>query len=241
MPFLNRGIGDRDRLLSLGRVEGLGVVELRGDSLYIGAIATHTELAAHPLVREHAGVLSDAAAGIGDVQVRNRGTIGGVVAYGNAGADYVTALPALGARVFIGSSGGVRDMAVEDFVVDLRRTALARNELVLGVDIPVLADASHAYKRFFRVQGAAPTITAAVVLRTTGGRLCVGGATPRPTVVTVQRLSDGLPDIDDALARLDEKILQAPFGDSHNPAPYRRAMAAVFARRALVACTREER
>jgi carbon-monoxide dehydrogenase medium subunit len=234
MPLLNRGIGNRDRLISLARVEGFDLIELRETQLFIGATATHTVVATSSLVAKHAPILARAASGIGDVQIRNRGTIGGVVAYGNAGADYLTALPALGAQVLVGSSSGVREVAVEDFVAGLCQTDLAFNEVVIGVNVPVVGTAPSAFERYFRIQGAAPTITAATVLRTSGARLSVGGATPRPTVLELSALDErGLLSIDQAVADLDAAISQDPFGDHLNPPHYRKAMAAVFARRVL--------
>lgn len=236
LPMLNRGIGSRDRIVSLGRVTGLDDVALvRADGtgaarLRIGATATHTVLATHPLVLGSARVLAQAAAGIGDLQVRNRGTIGGVVAYGNAGADYLTVLSALDATVLIGRAGGERRAVLDDFLLGLRRTDLRRGEVVIGLEIAGDAPDAAAFQRYYRVQGAAPTITAAAVGRPGSTVLAVGGATPTPTVV---RLGDDAGARERALAVIDAACLADPFGDPHDPPAYRRAMAALHARRVL--------
>jgi carbon-monoxide dehydrogenase medium subunit len=226
MPMLNRGIGPRDHIVSLGRVEGLGAIECEGGRLRIGATATHTAIAQHRLVDRSAGVLATAAAGIGDLQVRNRGTIGGVVAYGNAGADYLTVLSALEATVMIGGSAGDRSAAIGDFLLGLRSTDLRHGEVVTAVEIDENAPDAAAFLRYHRVQGAAPTITAAAVTRGTRTVLAIGGATPTPIVVPVT-------SIEQAVAAVDVACAAVPLGDPHNPPGYRRAMAAVYTRRVL--------
>jgi carbon-monoxide dehydrogenase medium subunit len=232
LPMLNRGIGQRDRVVSLGRVAGLDGIEIdsgRG-RLRIGATATHTVIAGSPLVQRSAAVLAKAAGGIGDVQVRNRGTIGGVIAYGNAGADYLTVLSALEATVLVGSAEGVRSEPIGDFLIGFRETDLRHGEVVTGVELDENPPDAAAFHRYYRVQGASPTITAAAARHGSRIVLAVGGATPRPVVV--------VPDTGggrDAMmhAALDAACAAAPFGDPHNPPDYRRAMAAVFARRVV--------
>ncbi|WP_155349225.1 FAD binding domain-containing protein [Acrocarpospora pleiomorpha] len=236
MPLLNRGIGRADKIVSLSGIPALRGIACSGNSVRFGAMATHSEIASDPIVAEHVPILATAAAGIGDVQVRNRGTIGGVAAYGNAGADYVTALTALGARVVVVSRRGSREVAFDRFVLGLRRTDLARDEVIVAVVVPSTSGGRTAFERYFRVQGAAPTITAAAVLKPDHGRLAVGGATPTPVIVELGREFDLAATLD----AVDEACADRPFGDAHNPAPYRRAMARHFATRVLQRAQEEQ-
>ena len=95
-------------MISLGGLAELRTVTVTGEALVIGATVTHTELTSNPLVAAHCPVLAEAARSVGDLQVRNRGTIGGTVAFANPGADHITTLAALDATVVL-HEGSVTD------------------------------------------------------------------------------------------------------------------------------------
>ncbi|MFE2187690.1 FAD binding domain-containing protein [Streptomyces sp. NPDC059455] len=227
MPLLNRGIGQRNHLVTLGRVAGLAGVTTDGDDLVIGATTTHTDLAADTVVRERHPMLSRAAAGIGDLQVRNRGTVGGALAYANPGADELTALAALGATVVLTSTHGERHIGVADFLLSAHRTARRPDEVLSAVRVPPPSGPA-GFARLGRVQGAPPTITAAAVVEGTAICLAVGGVATRPLLLTTSR--DAL---DDDVRRAAAAAAQPITGDPMNPPEYRRAMACVLARRAV--------
>jgi len=228
LPLLNQGIGQRDRIIVLGRVAGLDRIERDGEDLVVGATATHTTLAVHPEIRRHCPVLGIAAAGIGDPQVRNRGTVGGALAHANPGADEITALAALDAQVELTGVGGRRCVPVAEFVRGAQHTARRPHEYVSAVRVPLSGPGG--YHRLCRVQGAPPTVTAAVVAPGNGHlgplRVAVGGVGTRPIVLITEP-----GDLSDAVEHAAATAV--PVGGPADPPAYRQAMAPVVARRAL--------
>jgi aerobic carbon-monoxide dehydrogenase medium subunit len=136
LPVLKLDLAQPSDLISLA-----GLVELKGirsapgdtDSLVIGALTTHAEVAASPEVKQRIPGLAGLAGGIGDPQVRNRGTIGGSLAHADPGADYPAAVLALGATIVTDR----RSIAADDFFTGLFQSALAADEIVTAVRFPV--------------------------------------------------------------------------------------------------------
>ena len=124
-------------LVDLGTVPGLRGVRVDGDALAIGALTVHADVASSDLVRKHLPGLADAASVIGDVQVRNRGTIGGSVAHADPAADFPVILVALNASFALHSPSGKRTVAADDFFVDFYTTALAPNEILTEIRVPL--------------------------------------------------------------------------------------------------------
>ena len=103
----------------------------------IGARTTYTEIRRSDACREHLPALVDAAATIGAAQIQNRGTLGGNIANASPAGDTLPVLLVLDAEIVVGGPRGVRTIAAADFWVAYRRTALAPDELILRVRIPV--------------------------------------------------------------------------------------------------------
>jgi carbon-monoxide dehydrogenase medium subunit len=228
MPYLNRGEWTSSALVSVTAVPELRGIEVTGEALVIGAATTHTELSTDPRVAEHAAVLAEAAAAIGDVQVRNRGTIGGTVAFANSGADHVTALTALDAVVVLLGPTGVRRVPMRAFVVGRRATVRGAREVVLAVEVPRDPARVGRYLRLTRVQGASPVLTLVASRGTAETVLCVGGATGKPLLLRLDLGSD-----DDALRAMVRAAVTEPIGDHWSPATYRHAMAAELSLRVV--------
>jgi carbon-monoxide dehydrogenase medium subunit len=237
LPMMNLGIVKPDRVLSLNHVAELDHVTERDGELVIGAMVRHARVATDPLIAAHSPPLAAAAKVIGDVQVRNRGTIGGSVAHADPAADYLPVLAALGGSIVLTGPDGERTLTPEDFFVDLMLTGREPEELVTAVTVPKLAAGwGSAYARLARVEGSFAIVCAAAVLA--GDRslsvVALGGVGPRPVVVDVtEQLADGVSDA--ALAAVGaaaHDAAQDASGDPLSDATYRREMAAVFARRA---------
>ncbi len=124
-------------LIDIGRVPGLSGIRIDGDALAIGALTLHADIVHSDLVRQRVPGLSDAAGVIGDVQVRNRGTIGGSVAHADPAADFPVILTALNASFVAVSPSGKRIISVDDFFVDFYATALAPNEVLTEIRVPL--------------------------------------------------------------------------------------------------------
>src|SRR5262249_61628611 len=125
----------RRLLADLGTGPGIRAVRADGNALAIGALTVHTDVATAELVQKYLPGLADAASVIGDVQVRNRGTIGGSVAHADPGADFPVILTALNASFVLQSTSGNRTVAAGDFFFDFYTTALKTNEMLLRIPV----------------------------------------------------------------------------------------------------------
>lgn len=137
IPLMKLRLAQPGHVVDLRHVSSLHGIRRDGGTLVIGAMTTHSELATNPAVRDVAPIIADAASNIGDPQVRNRGTIGGSVAHADPGADLPAVMLALGASFVAAGPNGTRTIAADDFFVDMFTTALAPNELLTEIRVPV--------------------------------------------------------------------------------------------------------
>jgi CO/xanthine dehydrogenase FAD-binding subunit len=128
-----------DRILDLWRLDDLRGIALEGDAISLGALTTYTEIRRSAVCREHLPVLVEAAATIGAAQIQNRGTIGGNVVNASPAGDTLPVLLAADASFVVGSARGERIVGADAFWPAYRRTALAADELLLRIRIPLLA------------------------------------------------------------------------------------------------------
>ncbi|MGZ4353131.1 MAG: FAD binding domain-containing protein, partial [Gaiellaceae bacterium] len=124
LPMMKLRLARPATLVDIARIPGLDGIRLDGDTLRIGALARHAAVASSDVVRDACPVLAETAAGIGDPQVRNRGTIGGSLAHADPGADYPTVTKALGATITVAAADGTREVGADDFFVGTWTTAL---------------------------------------------------------------------------------------------------------------------
>jgi aerobic carbon-monoxide dehydrogenase medium subunit len=127
------GLAAPDALVDLAKIGGLDTIKVDGSNLVIGAMATHAKVAASPEVQRAIPALARLAGGIGDRQVRNRGTIGGSLANNDPAADYPAAVLGLGATI----TTDRRSIAADDFFKGLYETALAEGEIITAVSFPI--------------------------------------------------------------------------------------------------------
>ena len=138
IPMMKLRLAMPGTLVDLSGVPELKSIEANG-TLQIGAFTTHYEVESSKLIREKCPLLVQTASQIGDVQVRNAGTIGGAVAHNDPAADYPAALMALNAEVRLASKSGTRTMPIGEFFVDALTTALEPGEIVTHVVVPIEA------------------------------------------------------------------------------------------------------
>ncbi len=139
IPMMKLRIAAPSALVYLGPLKGeLSYVRDGGDYVEIGALTTHSEVAESPLLRRWNPLVSEAAAHIGDTQVRNMGTIGGSLAHADPSADYPAAMAALGAEIVVAGKSGTRTVPAGEFFVDAYTTSLRPGELVAAVRVPKL-------------------------------------------------------------------------------------------------------
>jgi len=231
VPAMNLGIARPTAVISLNRVEELDYVHDGGDRLMIGAMTRHARIASDPLIAAIVPLLASAASVIGDVQVRNRGTIGGSVAHADPAADYLPVMLALGATFTASSTAGTRTIRAGEFFRGVMATALAPEELLVEIELPKPPDgAGTAYLRLARLEGSFPLANAAAVVDGGPARVAVGGTTGTPFVLDVDD-----PEALEAVEHAAREAAVDAFPDLAATADYRRAMAGVYARRAVEA------
>lgn len=153
-------------LIDIGRIKDLSYIREDGDRILIGAMATHYQVESSALLAQACPLMAETASQIGDVQVRNRGTLGGSLAHADPAADYPAAILALGAEIIAVGGGGERAIKGEDFFVDMLTTSLGAGEIIREVRIPrAQGRYGHAYLKAaqpasgFAVVGVAANVT----------------------------------------------------------------------------------
>lgn len=244
LPIMKLGLARPTTLVDIGRLSELrGVRELPDGRLSIGALTTYTELLDSPAARY--GLMGDALPTIGDVQVRNRGTIGGAVAHADPASDLPACLLALDAELVARSAAGERRIAMEGFCEGAFATGLRHDEVLTEVILPAhRPGVRSAYRSLEQpASGYALVGIGAVVGRGDDGRISfarigVTGVSDRAYRATAVEAalagSDGSSaSIAAAAAHVTDG--QAVNSDIHADREYRAAMAAVHVRRAVEA------
>jgi len=173
IPMMKLRLAAPDHLVDLGRLKDLNYIREEGGALHIGATTTHQEVTVSALVRAKCPLLSQTAGGVGDPQVRNRGTIGGSVAHADPSADYPAALQALEAKFVLKGAKSERTVAAEDFFLDTFMTALEPGEIVREVIVPIEepGTGTHYEKVVQKASGFAVVGIALRVSRKSGGKI----------------------------------------------------------------------
>jgi carbon-monoxide dehydrogenase medium subunit len=149
IPMMKLRLAQPKHVIDLRKIPGLAGIREEGGTLAIGAMTTHYQIESSPAVRSKIPVMSEAAALIGDPQVRNLGTIGGSLAHADPAADWPAVMIALGAEIVIEGAGGRRTVKVDDFFKGLMTTAVGPDEMLVEVRVPVPAAGSGAsYLKF---------------------------------------------------------------------------------------------
>ena len=244
IPTLNLGLAAPAHLISLNHVTDLDHIRRDNDMIAIGAGTTHRALAESEVLQAHCPILGEAAASIGDVQVRNRGTLGGSIGHFDPAADYPPILVLLDAAFHIIGPNGGRSVAAQDFFVDYMTTGLDADEVLTEIRLPVLpSDMGTAYVKFTRVEGGFAIVGIGACLGLKPDRTCqsirvgICGAAPVPVRLSV--LEEAMPGraVDaafiDAIAVAAYEAAQDPVAELHADADYKREMVRVFTRRAV--------
>jgi carbon-monoxide dehydrogenase medium subunit len=136
LPLMKLRLAHPSMLVDIGRIKELSGIRDMGEWIAFGALTTHSQVQWSELVREHCPVMSGAASMIGDMQVRNRGTIGGSLAHSDPAADYPAVILALAAEIDAVGPKGKRTIKADDFFTGLLTTALNSDELITEVRVP---------------------------------------------------------------------------------------------------------
>src|SRR5215472_14889482 len=137
IPMMKLRLAAPELLIDIGRIPELSYIKEEGGKVRIGALTTHYAIETSDVIRRRLPALADAAGFIGDVQVRNKGTLGGSIAHADPAADYPASLLAFDATIVTLGAKGERQIPASTFFVDLMLTALEPNEIVREIQIPV--------------------------------------------------------------------------------------------------------
>jgi aerobic carbon-monoxide dehydrogenase medium subunit len=245
LPLMKLRLASPRYVIDIGHLRGLNYIREEGDQIAIGALTTHAQVAASELLREKCPLLPETAAEIGDIQVRNRGTIGGSLAHADPAADYPAAILALEAELVVQSGSGKRTIFAAEFFVDLLSTQVRPGEILTEVRVPIRRSGEgSAYRKFHQPASGFATVGAAARLITSKdgkiqdialGMTGVGSKAYRASAV--EKALRGKKADDDTIAAACAKAAQGidPLSDIFASSEYRRAMAAVFAHRAFSA------
>ena len=245
VPLLNFRLARPTVIVDINRIAELDYIEQQNGTLEIGALTRHRAVEQSALASETCPLLSEAIAHVGHVQIRNRGTVGGSLAHADPAAELPAVVTALGGSLRLRSASGERTLAPGDFFVSSLTTAIEPGEMLVAVELPAWpAGTATCFTEFSRRQGdfALAGAGAALVFGD-GGRVeraglalmgvgdrpfdgsaianeLLGGETPSEAVVqaVAERVQDGV----------------EPSSDLHAPADYRRHLAGVMTRRALL-------
>jgi carbon-monoxide dehydrogenase medium subunit len=239
LPAMRLRLSSPSALVDLSGVQELGGIRAADGAVVIGAMTTHAAVAESDVVRSSCPLLAETAADIGDLQVRNRGTIGGSVAHADPGADYPTALTALGATVEAGS----RKMPIEGFFKGLFTTDLRPGEILTAVQVPTYGKGTGgAYLKHRHPASSYAVVGVAALVTVSGGRcakvsLVVGGASANPVRVKAAEaaLTGQAPNAASFAAAAGHvaAAIAKPMSDLYASGEYRVHLAGVMAQRAL--------
>ena len=236
IPAMKLRLSQPKVVIDIGRIANLSYIREAGGHIAIGAMATHRELVASAVLRERSPLLAETAAHIGDVQVRNKGTIGGSLVHADPAADYPAAILALGAEMDLVGPRGRRTVKADDFFVDLLETALAPDELLVEVRVPA-TPATVAYVKTEQKASGFALAAVAVVIASDGVRVGITGVAPKAyRAMGVEHALKGPGSLTPGIiARAAAHAADGvePLGDIHASPEYRAHLAQVNTRRAL--------
>lgn len=226
IPTMKQRLAQPSDMISLRGCKDLTGVSSDGNTLTIGAMTTHAEVASSQEVAAAIPALAALAGGIGDAQVRNRGTLGGSVANNDPAADYPSAVLALGATVVTTK----REIAAQDFFVGMFETALEEDEIITAIRFPLPHSA--AYAKFDNPASRYALVGVFIAKTSDGPRVAVTGAGQdgvfRAHDIERQIAAGDTPDS----STIDADGLNA---DIHASSEYRKHLIGVMAKRALAA------
>jgi len=251
LPAMKLRLASPSALIDIGRLAALSGIKASKSAIKIGALATHAAIAASKDVRKLCPILAEAAAQIGDLQVRNRGTIGGSLAHADPAADLPTVIVALGATLEATGPSGKRQIPAEKFFKDLFTTALKSGEVLTAVNVPAMKSATGgAYLKHPHPASSYAVVGVAALVGLKNGdcsrvSLVVGGATSNPArAKAAEAALTGKKPTKEAIAAAAEKVAEAisdPLSDLYASGEYRVHLARVLAARAVTAALERAR
>lgn len=238
LPVLRMRLNAPEVIVDIGRIDELRGIREDGDALVIGALTTHHDVIADPLVTEHALLLHKAAVEVADAQIRHRGTLGGALAHADPAGDLGAPILALDAELVLTGAGGERRVPAAEFFTGLFETAVADDELLTAIRIPKHTGWGAAYEKFVRIAHQWPIVAVAATVSPDGSKAAVGltnmGSTPLRARAVEEALGEKVTA--EGVRAAADKAAEgtSPPSDLNGDADYRRHLATVLTRRALL-------
>lgn len=240
VPLMKLRLSEPGRLIDIARIPGLSGIRESGGRIEIGATTTHHEVATSKVLRDKCPMVAEAAAEIGDAQVRNRGTIGGSIAHADPAADMPAVMVAADAEIEIRGKSGTRTVKAADFFQGFYTVDLQASEIITAIRFAPVRSAAYAKLHQRASHYAIVGVAAALDLK--GGviqaaRVAVTGATTHAMrLADVEKALAGNTASADVVAAASANAgsgIADLNADLHGSAEYRKAMIPVFAKRAL--------
>jgi aerobic carbon-monoxide dehydrogenase medium subunit len=244
LPIMNLRLAQPKALIDIGKIAGLAGIREENGTIVIGPLTTHYMVESSSLLKQKVPLLPETAAVIGDVQIRNRGTIGGSIAHADPAGDLPAAAVALDIQLKAVGPRGERTLKAREFFVDVLTTALQPDEILTEIRVPAFAARTgSAYEKFPNPASRYAIVGAAAVVTVDSNGVCqkasigLNGITGKPVAaVGVEQALIGKPlnnqSIQEAAAKAADGL--EPLGDIFASAVYRAHLARVYTKRALV-------
>ena len=243
LPLMKLRLAQPRYVIDIGRLRGMNYIREENGHIAIGALTTHAEIESSTLLRTKCPLLPETAAVIGDVQVRNRGTLGGSLAHADPAADYPAAVLALDVEIIAASTAGTRTIPISEFFLDMLTTALRPGEILSEVRVaPLAPHTGTAYEKLhqpasgFAIVGVAARLVLGKGDTIEDAAIGVTGLGPKAfRAAAVETALQGKKSSSKLFAEAGRQTAQGieALSDLHASADYRREMASVHARRAL--------
>ena len=223
IPLMKLRLATPEVLIDIARISDLRGIREDKDKLVVGALTTHEQIENSPLINKYAPLIGAAAKLVGDPQVRNRGTIGGSVAHGDAASDLSVALFAANATFIATGPNGVREISAVDFFLGFWTTALNQDDVLTEIHIPFAQAPNWSYQKFTSRSQDWAVVSVAV----SGSSIILGamGEVPLRAAKCEEAIASGA-DLEQAANFADEGT--SPSSDTRASADYRRHLAKVL-------------
>lgn len=229
IPAMKLRLSRPEMLIDISGISGMDAISEDGDEIVVGAGCTHNAIANSELVNSQLNILAQTAKCIGDIQVRNRGTIGGSLAHADPSSDYPATILACDAKIEVEGKSGKRTIDATDFFLGIFTTALAEDELIMAIRFPKVANGS--YHKFFQSASRFAVVGVAAVKEGNSVKVGVTGVSDTPYRATaVESAYDGTGGAA-SHAVDDVDVMSDHFADEE----YRSHLAKVFVKKALEA------
>lgn len=241
IPVLRLRLAAPTLIVDIGKIADLRGVTDTGDSLTVGALTTHAEVANDPLVNEHAALLAKAALTVADPQVRHRGTLGGALVHADPAGDMPATVLALDAELVIAGPEGERTVPAAEFFQDMFSTAVGEDEILTQVKVPKHTGWGAHYEKFTRVAQQWSIVAVGATVKSTDGGISAAkialtnmGSTPLRASAVEEALVGQQANVD-AIAAAAARAADGstPPTDTNGDAEYRRHLATVLTGRAV--------